>query len=37
MGAHTVNESVSLDELVRVAQVYALTAVAYCCQGQVKT
>ena len=29
-GAHTVNETVTLDELVRVARVYALTAVAYC-------
>ena len=29
-GAHTTDESVPLDELVRVAQVYALTAAAYC-------
>jgi acetylornithine deacetylase/succinyl-diaminopimelate desuccinylase-like protein len=29
-GAHTLNEWVSVDDLVRVAQVYALTAVAYC-------
>lgn len=29
-GAHTVNEWVSIDDLVRVAQVYALTALAYC-------
>lgn len=29
-GAHTVNECVPVAELVRVAQVYALTAVAYC-------
>ncbi|MCS6850372.1 MAG: M20/M25/M40 family metallo-hydrolase [Gemmataceae bacterium] len=29
-GAHTVHEWVSIDDLVRVAQVYALTAVAYC-------
>jgi acetylornithine deacetylase/succinyl-diaminopimelate desuccinylase-like protein len=29
-GAHTLDERVSLDELVRVAQVYALTALAYC-------
>ena len=29
-GAHTTRETVSLDELVRVARVYALTAVAYC-------
>ncbi len=29
-GAHTLNEEVSLADLVRVAQVYALTAVAYC-------
>jgi len=29
-GAHTVKETVSVDELVRVAHVYALTAVAFC-------
>ncbi|MGQ0570867.1 MAG: M20 family metallopeptidase [Armatimonadota bacterium] len=29
-GAHTVNESVSVDELTRVALVYALSAVAFC-------
>ncbi len=29
-GAHTLNEQVSLADLVRVAEVYALTAVAYC-------
>ncbi len=29
-GAHTLNEQVSLDELVRVAQVYALTATHFC-------
>ena len=29
-GAHTLDERVSLDELVRVAQVYALTALAFC-------
>jgi len=29
-GAHTLDERVSLAELVRVAQVYALTALAYC-------
>ena len=29
-GAHTENERVPVDELVRAAQVYALTAVAYC-------
>jgi acetylornithine deacetylase/succinyl-diaminopimelate desuccinylase-like protein len=29
-GAHTLHEQVSLAELVRVAQVYALTAIAYC-------
>jgi acetylornithine deacetylase/succinyl-diaminopimelate desuccinylase-like protein len=29
-GAHTANESVPVDELVRVANVYALTAIAYC-------
>jgi acetylornithine deacetylase/succinyl-diaminopimelate desuccinylase-like protein len=29
-GQHTVNEWVSIDDLVRVACVYALTAVAYC-------
>lgn len=31
-GAHTVNEWVSIDDLVRVAQVYALTAVGYCAE-----
>jgi acetylornithine deacetylase/succinyl-diaminopimelate desuccinylase-like protein len=30
-GAHTVNEWVEIDDLVRVAQVYALTAARYCC------
>lgn len=29
-GAHTLHEEVALDDLVRVAQVYALTAVGYC-------
>lgn len=29
-GAHTLNEWVSIDDLVRVAKVYALTALAYC-------
>ena len=29
-GAHTINEKVSLDELVRVAQLYVLTAISYC-------
>jgi acetylornithine deacetylase/succinyl-diaminopimelate desuccinylase-like protein len=29
-GQHTVQEWVSIDDLVRVAQLYALTAVAYC-------
>ncbi len=29
-GAHATRETVSLDELVRVARVYTLTAVAYC-------
>ena len=29
-GAHTVHESVALSELVRVAQVYAVTAIAFC-------
>ncbi|MBV7327659.1 M20/M25/M40 family metallo-hydrolase [Chloroflexi bacterium TSY] len=29
-GAHTLNEAVSLAELVRVAQVYTLTAVGFC-------
>jgi len=32
-GAHTLNERVSLAELVRVAQVYALTALRYCQVG----
>jgi acetylornithine deacetylase/succinyl-diaminopimelate desuccinylase-like protein len=30
-GAHTLEEWVSIDDLVRVATVYVLTAVAYCC------
>ena len=29
-GAHTTNETVSLDELIRVARVYTLAAAAYC-------
>jgi acetylornithine deacetylase/succinyl-diaminopimelate desuccinylase-like protein len=29
-GAHTLHEQVALAELVRVAQVYALTAIGYC-------
>ena len=29
-GAHTLNECVAVDELVRVARVYALTALAFC-------
>ncbi len=29
-GAHTLNERVTVDELVRVAQVYALTAIGFC-------
>ena len=32
-GAHTLHEQVPLAELVRVAQVYALTAVAYCAKS----
>lgn len=32
-GAHTLNEQVALADLVRVAQVYALTALAYCGGG----
>jgi succinyl-diaminopimelate desuccinylase len=32
-GQHTTEEWVSIDDLVRVAQVYALTAVAYCGGG----
>lgn len=32
-GAHTLNEAVPVDELVRVAQVYALTAIGYCQQS----
>jgi acetylornithine deacetylase/succinyl-diaminopimelate desuccinylase-like protein len=31
-GAHTLDEWVSIDDLVRVAQVYALTALVYCSQ-----
>ena len=30
LGAHTVEEEVPIEELVRVAQVYALTALAFC-------
>ena len=30
LGAHTVDEEVAVDELVRVALVYALTAVCFC-------
>jgi acetylornithine deacetylase/succinyl-diaminopimelate desuccinylase-like protein len=33
-GAHTLNEWVSIDDLVRVAHLYALTAVAYCGRGE---
>lgn len=33
-GAHTLNEWVSIDDLVRVAQVYALTAASYCGSGE---
>jgi acetylornithine deacetylase/succinyl-diaminopimelate desuccinylase-like protein len=29
-GAHTLHEWVSIDDLVRVAHLYALTAVSYC-------
>lgn len=29
-GAHTVNECCPIDELVRIARIYALTALAYC-------
>lgn len=32
-GAHTLFEAVTLDELVRVARVYALTAIAFCGQS----
>ena len=32
-GAHTLSEAVEVDELVRVARVYAMTAVAYCGGG----
>jgi acetylornithine deacetylase/succinyl-diaminopimelate desuccinylase-like protein len=32
-GAHTLNEWVSIDDLVRVATVYALTAIQYCGQA----
>ena len=31
LGAHTVNEEVPVAELVRVAEVYALTALSFCC------
>jgi acetylornithine deacetylase/succinyl-diaminopimelate desuccinylase-like protein len=30
IGAHTLNEEVAVAELVRVAQVYALTAIGFC-------
>jgi acetylornithine deacetylase/succinyl-diaminopimelate desuccinylase-like protein len=33
-GAHTLQESVPVNELVRVAKVYALTAAAYCPSGE---
>ncbi|MGH7226725.1 MAG: M20 family metallopeptidase, partial [Gemmataceae bacterium] len=33
-GAHTVNEWVDIDDLVRVAHLYALTAVLYCASAQ---
>ena len=33
-GAHTLNEEVSVAELVRVARVYASTAVSYCAVSQ---
>lgn len=32
-GQHTVNEWILIDDMVRVAQLYALTAVAYCAAG----
>jgi acetylornithine deacetylase/succinyl-diaminopimelate desuccinylase-like protein len=32
-GAHTLNEWVDIDDLVRVAMVYALTAIQYCGQA----
>jgi len=32
-GAHTLHEWVSIDDLVRVAHLYALTAVSYCAAG----
>jgi acetylornithine deacetylase/succinyl-diaminopimelate desuccinylase-like protein len=32
-GAHTLNEWVSIDDLVRVAHLYARVAVAYCCDN----
>ena len=31
-GAHTINECVAVDELVRVGQVYALTALSFCAE-----
>jgi acetylornithine deacetylase/succinyl-diaminopimelate desuccinylase-like protein len=33
-GAHTVSEWVDIDDLARVAHLYALTAVGYCCEGE---
>jgi acetylornithine deacetylase/succinyl-diaminopimelate desuccinylase-like protein len=32
-GAHTLHEAVPIDELVRVARVYALTAIAFCLES----
>ena len=32
-GQHTVNEWVEIDDLVRIAALYALTAVAYCSES----
>ena len=36
LGAHTVNEECQVAELVRVASVYALSAIAFCQAGSVE-
>jgi acetylornithine deacetylase/succinyl-diaminopimelate desuccinylase-like protein len=33
-GAHTLHEQVAISELVRVAEVYALTAIHFCCRNK---
>jgi len=36
-GQHTVHEWVEIDDLARVARLYALTAAAYCDPGRAKS